>query len=152
MQKKVSKNNSKKLKKQENPQRDVLDSKLECTKMFPNEVSFWSIRSRRMTKVLPPSTALSKDEELRDIGQSMSIRNLLLGVSSVTVSYLIHYDSLLQNATAILLQNATEVYYKMRQVFHCKLRRFHYKMRQLLQNVTFITNCDSTQLNRSVQN
>ena len=44
---------------------------------------------------------------------------------------------LLQNATAILLQNATEVYYKMRQVFY-------YKMRQLLQNATFITNCDST--------
>ena len=45
---------------------------------------------------------------------------------------------LLQNATAILLQNATEVYYKMRKVFY-------YKMRQLLQNVTFITNCDSTE-------
>ena len=41
-----------------------------------------------------------------------------------------------QNATAILLQNATDVYYKMRQ--------FYYKMRQLLQNATFITNCDST--------
>ena len=47
---------------------------------------------------------------------------------------------LLQNATAILLQNATKIYYKMRQ--------FYYKMRQLLQNasdllknVTFITNC-----------
>ena len=38
---------------------------------------------------------------------------------------------LLQNVTAILLQNAAEVYYKMRQVF-------------LLQNATFITNCDST--------
>ena len=36
---------------------------------------------------------------------------------------------LLQNATAILLQNTTEVYYKMR---------------QLLQNATLITNCDST--------
>ena len=44
---------------------------------------------------------------------------------------------LLQIATAILLQNATKVYYKMRQVFY-------YKMRQLLQNATFITNCDST--------
>ena len=43
---------------------------------------------------------------------------------------------LLQNATVILLQNATEVYYKMRQ--------FYYKMRQLLQITTFITNCDST--------
>ena len=50
---------------------------------------------------------------------------------------------LLHNATAILLQNATEIHYKMRQ--------FYYKMRQLLQNATillqnatFITNCDST--------
>ena len=41
-----------------------------------------------------------------------------------------------QNATAILLQNATEVYYEMQQ--------FYYKMRQLLQNATFIINCDST--------
>ena len=51
---------------------------------------------------------------------------------------------LLQNATAILLQNATEVYYKMRQFFY-------YKMLQLLQNVTFITNCDSTTSLHAVQ-
>ena len=38
---------------------------------------------------------------------------------------------LLQNAIAILLQNVTEVYYEMRQFF-------------LLQNATFITNCDRT--------
>ena len=44
---------------------------------------------------------------------------------------------LLQNATAVLLQNAREAYYKMCQVFY-------YKMRQLLQNVTFVTNCDSS--------
>ena len=37
----------------------------------------------------------------------------------------------------ILLQYATEVYYKMHQVFY-------YKMWQVLQNATFITNCDST--------
>ena len=61
----------------------------------------------------------------------------------------------------ILLQNATEVFYKMRQVFfsrkcasfitkydsYYKLRRFCYKMQQLLQNATFITNFDSTTLN-----
>ena len=51
---------------------------------------------------------------------------------------------LLQDATAILLQNATEIYYKMRQDLHYKMRQFHYKMRQLLQIATFITNCDST--------
>ena len=56
---------------------------------------------------------------------------------------------LLLNATATLFQNATEVYYKMRQFYH--------KMWQLLQNATillqnmtvitkatFITNCEST--------
>ena len=64
---------------------------------------------------------------------------------------MINYDTLLQNATAILLQNATKVYDKMRQVFHYKMRQFYLKMRQLLQiatillqNATFITNCDST--------
>ena len=104
----------------------------------------------------------------------MSIRNLILGVNSITVSYLICYASLLQNATDVitkcdsffitkrdrsllqngsgfLLQNATEVYNKMRQVFYYKcdsfitkcdsyykMRRFYYKMRQLLQNATIL--------------
>ena len=54
--------------------------------------------------------------------------------------------SLLQNAIAILLQNATEVFYEMRQVFYYKMRQFYDKIRQLLQNATFITNCDSTTL------
>ena len=62
----------------------------------------------------------------------------------------------------ILLQNATEVYYKMRQVFYYKrddfitkcdsyykMRQFYYKIRQLLQNATFITNCDSTMFETS---
>ena len=77
----------------------------------------------------------------------MSIGNLIFGVNSVTASYLIRYDSLLQNATDIidwlidwltanLLQNVAEVYYIMRQVFY-------YKMQQLLQDAAFITNCDS---------
>ena len=47
---------------------------------------------------------------------------------------------LLQTATVISLQNATEVYYKIRQDFYLK-------MRQLLQNVTFVTKCDSTLMN-----
>ena len=38
---------------------------------------------------------------LTDIGHSMS-RNLILGVSSVTVSHLINYDNLLQNVTDII--------------------------------------------------
>ena len=47
-------------------------------------------------------------------------------------------QKLLQNATAILLQTATKVYYKMGQVFHCKMRQFSYKMRKLLQNATIL--------------
>ena len=42
----------------------------------------------------------------------------------------------------------------MLQVFCYKMQQFHYKMRQLiqivatlLQNATFITNCDSTEIN-----
>ena len=37
------------------------------------------------------------------------------------VSFLIHYNTLLQYATAILSQFAAEVYYKMRQVFYYKM-------------------------------
>ena len=97
----------------------------------------------------------------------MSIGNLILGVNSVKVSCFSHYDTLLQNLTDIitkcdrsLLQNATEVYYKMGQVSYYKMRQFEYKIRQLLQitttllqnakviqNATPITNCDSTIVN-----
>ena len=38
----------------------------------------------------------------------MSIGHIFWGVNSVTVSYLIYYDSLLQNAT-VVLQNATGI-------------------------------------------
>ena len=64
---------------------------------------------------------------------------------------------LLQNATAIWLQNAQKFIAKCVRFFitkcdsfilkcdsYYKFRRFYYKMRQLLQNVTFMTNCDST--------
>ena len=43
-----------------------------------------------------------KDERLKDIGHSMNIGNLILDVNSVTVSHLIHHESLLQNATYIV--------------------------------------------------
>ena len=45
-------------------------------------------------------------------------------------------QTVLQNAAAILLQNVAEVYYKMRQVFSYKMRRFYYKIRRLLQIAT----------------
>ena len=58
----------------------------------------------------------------------MSIGNLILVVSSATVSYLIRYDSLLQNATAIitnavliiLLQNASGFLLQIATVQHLK--------------------------------
>ena len=60
----------------------------------------------------------------------MSIRNLILGVSSVVVSYLIHYNSLLQIATDIIAK--CEDYFITKCDSYYKLRRFYYKMRKLL--------------------
>ena len=71
---------------------------------------FWSMHSGRVTKIHLFSPPLFKDKGLRGTGHDMSIKNLILGVNSVTISCLIHSDSLLQNVTAIFLQNATEVY------------------------------------------
>ena len=59
----------------------------------------------------------------------------------------------LQNATAILLRNATKKLLQTSKwvwflITKCnsyyKLGQFYYKIRQLLQNVTFITNWEST--------
>ena len=66
----------------------------------------YALRESDKNILLPPPP-LSKDEELKNIGHSMNIRNLNFGVNSVTVSYLIRYDSFLQNATGFLLQNPT---------------------------------------------
>ena len=68
---------------------------------------------------------------LRDFGHSMSIVLDTKKSSAFPVSYLIHYENLLQNATIVLLENALKVYYKVRQVF-C------YKMLHLLQNATIL--------------
>ena len=64
----------------------------------------------------------------------MSIGNLILGVNRVTVSYLIRYDSLLQNATDIITK--WDSYFITRCDSYYKLRRFYYKMRRLLQIAT----------------
>ena len=63
---------------------------------------FWSMFSGRVTKIPPPSPPLSKDEGLMDNGHIINIGNLILGVNTVTFSYLMHFDSLLQNATDII--------------------------------------------------
>ena len=53
-------------------------------------------------KYTPHSPPLSKDEGLKNIGHSMSIKNPIFVVYSVTVSDLIRYNSLLQNATDVI--------------------------------------------------
>ena len=58
------------------------------------------------------------------------------------VLYLIHHDTLLQNVTAILLQNATENYYKMTQFFYYKMQELIQNAAILLQHVTVITKSD----------
>ena len=117
---------------------------------------FWSLHSERVTKILPSPTPTPLDPALkrwRNKGHR-NIGNLFLGVNSVTVSYLIHYNS--------LLKKCDRYYYKMRQLFYHKMQqkfipkclrffitkcnnsitkcnsnyrlwRFYYKMRCLLQ-------------------
>ena len=53
---------------------------------------FQSVHSERVIKIQPSLPPLSKDEGVKDIGHSMSIKNLILGVSSATVSYCSHRE------------------------------------------------------------
>ena len=72
-------------------------------------------------------------------------RDLVLGFKSGYGSYLVHYDTLLQNATDIVtkydgqfITKMQQKFKNMRQVFYYKMRQFYYKMRQLLRNATFM--------------
>ena len=74
----------------------------------------------------------------------MSIGNLILGVNSVTVSYLIHYDSLLQNVTYIITKYDSYFITKGDISLLQKVSRLSLKNATvLLHNATFITNYDS---------
>ena len=102
---------------------------------------FWNMLSLRVTEIPPPFYSLSKDKGLRNIGQMMSIENLILGVNSVGASYLILYDSLLQNATANLSQNVLGFLLQDAKVITnydniVKKYDCYYKMRHLLQIAT----------------
>ena len=72
----------------------------------------------------------------------MCIRNLIFGVNSVAVSYLIRYGSLLQNAK-VLLQNATILLQNVIVVLQNATILLQ-NVTVALQNATFITNGDST--------
>ena len=94
-----------------------------------NPNPFWSAQEEWL-KYTCPSTPLSKEEGLKDIGHNMSIGNLILVVNSVMVSYLICYK---------FITKCDRCYYKMRQLFY-------YKMRQKFVTKCvsfFITKCDS---------
>ena len=91
---------------------------------------------REWQKCTPPSPSLSKDEGLRNIGHSMSIRNLIFDLSSVTVPGLIRYDSLLQNATDVITKCDSYFITKRNRSLLQNASGF------LLQNATVITKCD----------
>ena len=101
-----------------------------------NFMPFWSMCPGRVTEIYP-SLLLSKDEEgLKNIVHNISIKNLIFGVYSVMVLYLICYHS--------LLQNATEVYYKMQQKFIVKCISFSTKCNSFIKKCdNFITKCNS---------
>ena len=90
------------------------------------------------------SDLLSKDEGLKDIGHNLSIGNLILVVNSVTVSYLICYNSLLQNAADVISNCGS---YFVTKCDRSLLQNVSVFLLQnaavLLQNATVITNCDN---------
>ena len=64
---------------------------------------FSSMCSGRMTKMdHTPPPPLSKNKRRRDIEHDMGTGSLIWDFNSATVSYLIRYDSLSQNATDII--------------------------------------------------
>ena len=71
-----------------------------------------------------------------DIGHIINIGNLILVVNSIAVSYLIRYDSLLQNAIDIITKCDSKFITK------CHKSLLQNALDFLLQNATFITKCD----------
>ena len=89
---------------------------------------------------------LNVEKDVRRIQKRLT---LLWLITERSIQFaILHGDSIVIScfSGALILKNATEVYYKMRQVFYYKMRQFYYKMQQLLQiamilikNATFIT-------------
>ena len=95
-------------------------------------------------KHTPPSPSLSKNEGLKNIGNSISIRNLIFAFNSVTDSDLICYDSLLQNATDVITK--CDSYYitkRDRSLLQNVSGFLLQNVAVLLQNATVIKKCDS---------
>ena len=104
----------------------------------------WVCIHEEWQKYTPPSPSLSKDEGLKNTGHSMSIRNLIFGVNSITVSYLIRYDSLLQNATDVIRKcNSYFITKWTRSLLQNMTGFLLQNVIVLLQNVTVITKCNN---------
>ena len=104
------------------------------------------LASRVLAFRLKKQTTKNVAQPLRDNQHSMNmVLDTRFHIWLIMILYYKMRQILFKNATAVLLQNATKVYHKMHQVFYCKMRQFYYKIRQLLQNGAFITNCDCTQ-------
>ena len=55
--------------------------------------------------------------------------------------HILHIMTIYYKMRQVLLQNATRIYFEMRQVFYYKMRQFYYKVWILLQSATFIKKC-----------
>ena len=138
------------------------DSKIQNLKLFQKwfKIQSWlKIESRsgvcvqtEWQKYTSSSPPFCKVEELRDMSitwVSKIVWSVQIHISLIVTVYYKTRQVFLQNATAILLQNATEVYYIIHQDFYYKMWQFYYKIQQVLQistislqNATVITKCD----------
>ena len=147
MQKKVSKDNNKKTitkEKKDSRQRQIFQISDSAWFKFQAKIPTRSGVSRESSEnkpVLP--TPLFKDEGLKNIGHSINIGNLILVVNSDTVSYLIFYYSLLQNATDIITKCDSYFIPKCDKGLLQNASGFFLQNATILsQNATVITKCD----------
>ena len=104
---------------------------------FKFQVKIGVCVQREWQKYTCSSPSLSNDEGLKNIGHSMSIRNLIFGVNSVMVSDLILWQFITKCDTC---------YYKMWQLFYCKKQqKFITKCMEFFITKwdSFITKCNS---------
>ena len=103
--------------------------------LYLPESAFHFLRDSKSTKLFINYSQMNHSSKVHD-----KVRWQLLHI--VTAFFITKCDNLLlQSATAILLQSVTSVITKYDGYY--KVRRFYYKVRQVLQSATIITKCDS---------
>ena len=140
----------------QNVNSQVLVAWMKYEALIPSRSGVWV--QGEWQKYTLPSPPFFKEEGLKNIGHSISIRNLIFSVNSVTVSDLICYDNVLQNATDVITK------YNSYFVTKCSRSLLQNVSGFLLQNATvllknatvirkcddFITKCDSYYKMRSL--